>query len=158
MHAPSFPDTQWCHRAITNKTQQLYIFSTISTESLLFMKWLHTQNTRYACTFFFIYSDNPQNKKGLRKLKTTEVDILQEVTNTNQSHYTRRNGQKNRVGKQWSYKKMRKNLAAVGFEPTPPGRLVPKTSALDHSATLPLTPAAAWYATIPFMIATVLLL
>ena len=108
--------------------------------------------------FFFIYSDNPQNKKGLRKLKTTEVDILQEVTNTNQSHYTRRNGQKNRVGKQWSYKKMRKNLAAVGFEPTPPGRLVPKTSALDHSATLPLTPAAAWYATIPFMIATVLLL
>ena len=29
------------------------------------------------------------------------------------------------------------NLAAVGFEPTPPMRLVPKTSALDHSATLP---------------------
>ena len=29
------------------------------------------------------------------------------------------------------------NLAAVGFEPTPPKRLVPKTSALDHSATLP---------------------
>ena len=28
-------------------------------------------------------------------------------------------------------------LAAVGFEPTPPKRLVPKTSALDHSATLP---------------------
>ena len=28
-------------------------------------------------------------------------------------------------------------LAAVGFEPTPPQRLVPKTSALDHSATLP---------------------
>ena len=31
----------------------------------------------------------------------------------------------------------RGNLAAVGFEPTPPKRLVPKTSALDHSATLP---------------------
>ena len=30
-----------------------------------------------------------------------------------------------------------RNLAAVGFEPTPPRRLVPKTSALDHSATLP---------------------
>ena len=30
-----------------------------------------------------------------------------------------------------------KCLAAVGFEPTPPRRLVPKTSALDHSATLP---------------------
>ena len=30
-----------------------------------------------------------------------------------------------------------KNLAAVGFEPTPPKRLVPKTSALDRSATLP---------------------
>ena len=30
-----------------------------------------------------------------------------------------------------------KTLAAVGFEPTPPKRLVPKTSALDHSATLP---------------------
>ena len=29
------------------------------------------------------------------------------------------------------------NLAAVGFEPTPPKRLMPKTSALDHSATLP---------------------
>ena len=29
------------------------------------------------------------------------------------------------------------NLAAVGFEPTPPKRLVPKTSALDRSATLP---------------------
>ena len=31
----------------------------------------------------------------------------------------------------------KRNLAAVGFEPTPPERLVPKTSALDHSATLP---------------------
>ena len=30
-------------------------------------------------------------------------------------------------------------LAAVGFEPTPPKRLVPKTSALDRSATLPTT-------------------
>ena len=26
----------------------------------------------------------------------------------------------------------------MGFEPTPPKRLVPKTSALDHSATLPM--------------------
>ena len=32
------------------------------------------------------------------------------------------------------YKKI---LAAVGFEPTPPRRLVPLTSALDRSATLP---------------------
>ena len=31
-------------------------------------------------------------------------------------------------------------MAAVGFEPTPPKRLVPKTSALDHSATLPSIP------------------
>ena len=31
----------------------------------------------------------------------------------------------------------KKKLAAVGFEPTPPKRLVPKTSALDHSAKLP---------------------
>jgi hypothetical protein len=30
-------------------------------------------------------------------------------------------------------------MAAVGFEPTPPKRLVPKTSALDRSATLPYT-------------------
>ena len=30
-----------------------------------------------------------------------------------------------------------KMMTAVGFEPTPPQRLVPKTSALDHSATLP---------------------
>ena len=30
-----------------------------------------------------------------------------------------------------------KKLAAVGFEPTPSKWLVPKTSALDHSATLP---------------------
>ena len=29
-------------------------------------------------------------------------------------------------------------MAAVGFEPTPPRRLVPKTSALDHSAMLPM--------------------
>ena len=29
------------------------------------------------------------------------------------------------------------HVAAVGFEPTPPKRLVPKTSALDRSATLP---------------------
>ena len=29
-----------------------------------------------------------------------------------------------------------KTLAVMGFEPTPPERLVPKTSALDHSATL----------------------
>ena len=29
-------------------------------------------------------------------------------------------------------------LAAVGFEPTPPKRLVPKTSAVDRSATLPV--------------------
>ena len=29
-------------------------------------------------------------------------------------------------------------LAAVGFEPTPPKRLEPKSSALDRSATLPL--------------------
>ena len=29
------------------------------------------------------------------------------------------------------------NLAAAGFEPTPPKRLVTKTSALDRSATLP---------------------
>ncbi len=28
-------------------------------------------------------------------------------------------------------------MAAVGFEPTPLSRLVPKTSALDRSATLP---------------------
>ena len=31
-----------------------------------------------------------------------------------------------------------KSVAAVGFEPTPPKRLVPKTSALDRSATLPV--------------------
>ena len=31
-----------------------------------------------------------------------------------------------------------KPVAAVGFEPTPPKRLVPKTSALDRSATLPM--------------------
>ena len=36
------------------------------------------------------------------------------------------------------YKKGR--MGAVGFEPTPPKRLVPKTSALDHSATLPCIP------------------
>ena len=30
-----------------------------------------------------------------------------------------------------------KVVAAVGFEPTPSKWLVPKTSALDHSATLP---------------------
>ena len=30
-----------------------------------------------------------------------------------------------------------KSLTKVGFEPTPPERLEPKSSALDHSATLP---------------------
>ena len=34
---------------------------------------------------------------------------------------------------------LEKNMTGVGFEPTPPKRLVPKTSALDHSATQP------WY-------------
>ena len=29
-------------------------------------------------------------------------------------------------------------MAAVRFEPTPPNRLVPKISALDHSAMLPV--------------------
>ena len=29
-------------------------------------------------------------------------------------------------------------MTGVGFEPTPPKRLVPKTSALDHSAILPV--------------------
>ena len=37
----------------------------------------------------------------------------------------------------FSSRERKKNVAAVGFEPTPPKRLVPKTSALDHSATLP---------------------
>ena len=40
------------------------------------------------------------------------------------------------------YKK--EQLVAVGFEPTPLKRLVPKTSALDHSATLPYTPSFAF--------------
>ena len=31
----------------------------------------------------------------------------------------------------------KRNLAAVGFEPTPPKRMVPLTSALDQSTTLP---------------------
>ena len=31
------------------------------------------------------------------------------------------------------------NFAAVGLDPTPPKRLVPLTSALDHLATLPDT-------------------
>ena len=35
-------------------------------------------------------------------------------------------------------------MAAVGFEPTPPKRLVPKTSALDRSATLPIHYNDAW--------------
>ena len=30
-----------------------------------------------------------------------------------------------------------RSVTGVGFEPTPPKRLVPKTSALDHSATQP---------------------
>ena len=36
---------------------------------------------------------------------------------------------------------MRKNyvaMIAVGFEPTPPERLEPKSNALDHSATQPI--------------------
>ena len=32
---------------------------------------------------------------------------------------------------------LHKIVTGVGFEPTPPKRLVPKTSALDHSATQP---------------------
>ena len=32
-------------------------------------------------------------------------------------------------------------MAVVGFEPTPPKRLEPKSSALDHSATLPAKPS-----------------
>ncbi len=33
-------------------------------------------------------------------------------------------------------------LIVKGFEPLPPQRLVPKTSAIDHSATLPVITAA----------------
>lgn len=36
-----------------------------------------------------------------------------------------------------SKKETKKKLIVVGFEPTPQKRLVPKTSALDLSATLP---------------------
>ena len=39
----------------------------------------------------------------------------------------------------WIYGSYLKELAVVGFEPTPPERLEPKSSALDHSATLPYT-------------------
>ena len=45
----------------------------------------------------------------------------------------------------------KKTLAAVGFEPTPPKRLVPKTSALDRSATLPICRKVAQYKTISVM-------
>ena len=38
----------------------------------------------------------------------------------------------------WASNKMGSGLAAVRFEPTPPNRLVPKISALDHSAMLPV--------------------
>ena len=34
-------------------------------------------------------------------------------------------------------KKKKKKAAAVGFKPTPPQKLMPLTSALDQSATLP---------------------
>ena len=37
----------------------------------------------------------------------------------------------------WTGWEKKWHLAAVGFEPTPPKRLEPKSSALDHSATLP---------------------
>ena len=36
-------------------------------------------------------------------------------------------------------KKKGRNVIGVGFEPTPPKRLVPKTSALDHSAIQPFS-------------------
>ena len=38
-----------------------------------------------------------------------------------------------------------KSMIAVGFEPTPPERLEPKSSALDHSATLPWLPGSQQY-------------
>ena len=37
------------------------------------------------------------------------------------------------------YQLNNKALAVVGFEPTPRQRLEPKSSALDHSATLPVS-------------------
>ena len=48
-------------------------------------------------------------------------------------------------------------MTGVGFEPTPPKRLVPKTSALDHSATLPplLSGQVKCYMYIPFGLASV---
>ena len=39
----------------------------------------------------------------------------------------------------------------MGFEPTPPKRLVPKTSALDHSATLPDMEAQATLTSLQFI-------
>ena len=43
-------------------------------------------------------------------------------------------GKLNPIGK----KQKKGSVIGVGFEPTPPKRLVPKTSALDHSAIEPL--------------------
>ena len=48
------------------------------------------------------------------------------------------------------------NLAAVGFEPTPPKRLMPYTSALDHSATLPDMEAQAILTSLPYIRAELL--
>ena len=41
------------------------------------------------------------------------------------------------VNENYKLGKVHVQMAAVGFEPTPPKRLLPKTSALDRSATLP---------------------
>lgn len=62
-----------------------------------------------------------------------------------QSHFHRR-ASKDRVKTTEITKALgRKTLAAVGFEPTPPKRLEPKSSALDRSATLPICPRSPVY-------------
>ena len=52
------------------------------------------------------------------------LDCLLILTNTNK--------------RKINVEEQKKDMIAVGFEPTPPERLEPKSSALDHSATLPL--------------------
>ena len=51
----------------------------------------------------------------------------------------RRRVKKNFINKKQVQKFQKTKMTGVGFEPTPPKRLVPKTSALDHSANQSIT-------------------
>jgi hypothetical protein len=87
-----------------------------------------TKNAR--CVELYDLNTNKLKSKSNSKIKRVQTNDAQETNSYimyNAKVYMRK----------VNSKELKIVLAAAGFEPAPPRRLVPKTSALDHSATLP---------------------